>query len=488
MRLLYLAFLLGLTLATTAQSRWHADAEVGGLVTTDEQTPLWLRANQWGAVPVKGSFGTLRATLRREYATDSTGRARRFDWGAGLYGVLNQGIGPSARSATTYLPDAYVKLRWGGIELWGGNRREVVGLGDTLLSSGFVIWSGNALPFPKVQLHTPDFVPLPFTKGFVAFRAGYAHGWFANTYVKGSYLHQKYAYLRLGKPNARLHVTGGLNHQVQWAGYADYLLNSPIAVNGQLPSTLRDYWYVISGSYPEAFRNDRLTEFDGENRVGNHIGSIDFSVDWRRPRGQWQLYHQHIYEDASGLAFQNVPDGLTGLRYQRLANPKARFQVRRVTVEWLCTTDQTDDTFDFKARFQGADNYFNHAQYRQGWSYRQRTIGSPLMVPVTELGPTAASYENSGFFPNNRLIAWYGAVQGGFTRGPSFTLRGSFSRGFGTFAKPYPTPTEQVSASLALQWPISRASGLLLTTAAAIDRGTLLPVNSGGYISLSKHW
>lgn len=473
-----------------AQSRLSGQVGLGALGTSAEQTPFWLRANQWGTVPLQGSFVTLRGGLHRGYATD-TARTRRFDWGFGVYGVANAGVGAAASSPSnrvaTYLPDAYAKLRWGRVELWAGNRREVAGLGDTVLTSGFLIWSGNAPTFPKVQIHTPNYVPLRFTKQFVAVRAGYAHGWFVNTYVRGSYLHQKYAYLRFGKPGARLHVAAGLTHQVQWGGYAAYLVNTPIAIDGRMPSTLRDYVYVVTGTYPEAFRNDRLTEFDGENRVGNHIGSIDLSVDWRRQRGHWRLYRQHLYEDASGLAFQNVPDGLTGLSYQRFAHPKVRFQVRRVTLEWLCTTDQTDNTFDIRARFQGADNYFNHSQYRQGWSYRQRAIGTPLVVPQPELGPLPRRYENAGFFPNNRLIAWYGAVQAGFINGPLFTLRGSFSRGFGTFAKPYPTPVEQVSALLLMQWPLKR-SGISVNATAAIDRGTLLPQVVGGYVGLTKRW
>lgn len=485
-------FLLFCLTAGSAHAQLQGQVEVGGLLSTADQTPLWLRANQWGTVPLQGDFATVRAAFARPYApTDSTRRPRRFDWGVGLYGVANARVGQQPASSATYLPEAYAKLRFGPVELWAGKRREVVGLGDTVLTSGFLIWSGNAPTFPKVQLHTPGYVPVPFTRQFLSFRAGYAHGWFARTYVQGSYLHQKYVYLRLGKPNARFHATAGLNHQVQWAGYADYLVGQSIAVDGRMPGTLRDYFYVITGTYPEAFHNDRLTEFDGENRVGNHIGSIDFAFDWRRKRGRWQFYHQHMYEDASGVAFQNVPDGLTGLSYQRVINPKARFQVRRLALEWLCTTDQTDNTFDFKARFQGADNYFNHVQYRQGWSYQQRGIGTPLVSAITELGSAARTYENAGFFPNNRVIAWYGAVQGGFSNGPSFTLRGSFLRGFGTFIKPYPTPVEQVSALLNVTWPLRRSGtfrGVALTTTAALDRGELLPVSTAGYVGLQWRW
>jgi hypothetical protein len=220
--------------------------------------------------------------------------------------------------------------------------------------------------------------------------------------------------------------------------------------------------------------------------VGNHVGTIDFGLDWRRNRGGWQVYYQHYYEDASGLVFQNLPDGLWGLSYRRQPNPKARFQVRRATLEWLTTTDQSGPVFDITARWQGADNYFNHAQYRQGWSYRQWAMGSPLVVPATELGPTPLGYENAGFFPNNRVIAWYGAVQGHFRNGPTVTLRGSFSRGLGTYSRPYPAPVEQVSAAVAVLWPITKQ--LTVNAIYALDRGTLLPTSAGGYVGVRAAW
>ena len=114
--------------------------EVGGLATSALQNPFWQRANQYNTIPLQGSFGTLRLGIQRDYKPrpDSVPwRKSRFDWGFGVYAVANAGFQSApAPKAALLLPDAYVKIRFGILELYGGNRREVAGLGDTLLSLG----------------------------------------------------------------------------------------------------------------------------------------------------------------------------------------------------------------------------------------------------------------------------------------------------------------------------------------------------------------
>ena len=483
-----------LTVSASAQSpgRISYSLEVGGLATSGPQTPFWLRANQYGTVPLRGSFGTFRPGITKDYRpkTDTVAnrKTRRFDWGFGLNAVVNTGQPTVTDKLRLFLPEAFVKVRVGQLELYGGNRKEVIGLGDTVLTSGNVAWSGNALPFPKIQLHTPDFVPLGFTRKLIAFKAGFAHGWFINAYIRGSYLHQKYMYGRLGKPHWRVRFYAGLNHQVQWGGSADYLVGTELAVNGQLPTSFRDYLSMLIGHYPDDLQNKRFTEFDGTNRIGNHIGSYDVAFEWNGKTHNWLLYHQHIYEDASGLALQNIPDGLTGLRYlNRKSLSKAGFRVRRLVVEWLTTTNQSGAKFDPTARFQGGDNYFNHSQYREGWTYRGHTLGTPLLMPYTNLSTYAVNL-GGPFFPNNRVIAWYTGLESSFRRGPALQLRTSYSRNLGSFNRPYPRAIHQFSALASAQWPLGKRAKTHITTSLAMDRGELLPNSMGGFLSFRKVW
>ncbi|QJW88142.1 hypothetical protein HNV11_01480 [Spirosoma taeanense] len=465
--------------------------EVGALTASASQTPFWLRTNQYGTIPTRGSFGTLRLGALRNYRVRPDSASKRktwLDWGYGLQAVLNIGPQPTANNPALLLPDAYVKVRLGWLELFGGNRREVAGLGDTLLTSGFVAWSGNALPFPKLQLHTPEFVSLGFTKKLIALRAGYAHGWLINSYVRGSYLHQKYLYGRFGKPHWKVRFYAGLNHQVQWGGRADYLIGTPLAVAGKLPTSFRDYLSLVTGNYPDDLQNDRFTDFDGTNRIGNHVGSYDFGLEWHGRSVNYLLYHQHLYDDASGLALQNLPDGLTGLRFLNARPVRSGFQLRRVVVEWLSTTNQSGPTFDPTARYQGGDNYFNHSQYIQGWSYRGRTLGTPFIAPRADLAPAVETYAGGGFFPNNRVVAWYAGTEGRFRQGHMLTARFSYSRNFGTFNQPYPQLFWQFSMLVSAQWRFTRWPRTALTTTAALDQGTLFAHAVGSFVGLKKQW
>ncbi|WP_234735079.1 capsule assembly Wzi family protein [Tellurirhabdus bombi] len=465
---------------------YRFEVELGAFGATTDQIPFWLRTNQYGTVPLEGPAGTARIGIAREYRADSTSPSRRgFDWGASVYGVANTIIDGETKGL---LPEAYVKARFRWLELYAGRRRELVGIGDSTLSSGFVTWSGNALPIPKIQLSMPDFVPLKFTKNFVAIKASYAHGWFNAPYIQGAFLHQKYIYARLGKPDKRFFFYVGLNHQVQWGGRADYLKNNPVAVNGKLTTAFRDYVNLVLGRYPEEMYNDQYSSFDGENRIGNHIGHFDFSAEWKSRGLNTLLYHQHIYEDASGINFFNIPDGLWGIRFRNM-NPLDNqvFQLRKVVAELLTTMNQSGSVFDLRVRTQGRDNYFNHSQYREGWSYFGRTIGTPFIMPVSDLRPETQRISGT-FFPNNRVQVWYLGLEGVFMQQIKLTAKLSYSRNYGTYNQGYVPPINQVSSLVAAQVRLPRLGGILLTGKLATDRGGLLPSSVGGYACISKIW
>ena len=494
----------GLTMAQkkdslSGQHTFQGMIEFGGLGSNNRQTPFWLRTNHYGIVPLGGSAGTVRASLFRDYKTrpkpdSASGRRSRFDWGFGLAVVGNIGSvknnDPNLNDARQMLwPEVFAKMRFGQVELFAGRRREVYGLGDTTLTSGFVAWSGNAIPFPKIQFHTPGFVPIGWLRKAVGYRFGYAHGWYTSPITPGTRLHQKYLYIRLGKPTARFSFTGGLNHQAQWGGRAEYLRNTLFSATGQLPDSFRDYVSVVLGKYPGDIENDRYTDFDGTNRVGNHVGSIDFAFNLTNNRHDWLLYHQHIYEDASGLSFQNIPDGLTGLRWlKKKPVSGARVQLVRVVVEYLHTLNQSGDTFDQRARFQGRDNYFNHGQYADGWSYKGRTIGTPFIAPRSTFTPDVNANTGGGLFPNNRLVMGYIGTEMLIGQRITLTSRLAWSRNLGTYNQPYTPAYTQLSALLTAQGKLPRLPGVWLTASMAIDQGELYPNGAGGFVSLQKRW
>lgn len=492
---IYLAGLLsfGLLLSvaqaqvTDSTTRNHYYVELGGAFASNSQTPFWLRTNQYGIVPLRSPFFTIRAGFDRNYKVpnDSTlSQKSKFDWGFGINNILNI----SSSKSQLLWPEVYAKIKFGKFEIYGGRRRELLGLGDSTLSSGFMAWSGNALPFPKIQFQTIDFIPLKFIKNILSFKASYAHGWFTAPYITGAYLHQKTLYLRLGKPSWSFRLYAGLNHQVQWGGKADYLVGSPVAENGQLPATFRDYISLITGSYPEDYSNSRYNSFDGANRIGNHLGSYDFALEWRKGKHNLLFYHQHPYEDASGLAFQNFPDGLTGISWVRPNNLAKLFYLQKLVVEYLSTTNQSGEVYNTLSQYQGSDSYFNHGQYKEGWSYFNQTIGTPFIAPRTTLQPDIQLLSNSNFFPNNRIKMGYLGTEWIISKRILLQSRASFSRNYGYFNSSPVTPVNQFSCLFFAQTLLPRFNKVLIKTALSFDQGGLFSPAWGSYISLKKMW
>ena len=450
--------------------------ELEGYASTSPDTPFWLRANQFGTVPLQSPavVGGFRYTLdyRKKLATEHDSlipKARLFSWGVGVNPLISVGA-----KSTIIIPEAYVKLKLGPMELYSGRWRQIIGVGDSLLSSGFMIMSGNAIPIPKVQLATQGYVPLQFLRSILSINAGFAHGWFLNSYIQNSYLHQKYLYLRVGKPSATLKIYMGLNHQVQWGGHADYLLESPFAINGRLPSSLEDYVNVVLARRTKEYDTTRHTSFDNLYRIGNQVGSQDAGVEITTRKARILAYYQHSFEDVSGVFFQNVPDGLYGLSWQRRhpRNPET-FSVTRVVAEFLTTLDQSGAIFwQPNSYFQGNDNYFNHGQFKQGWSYRGRSLGTPFIAPYTEL---ASDVPVSDFFTDNRVQMYYLGAAGNLTQKVHWTTRLAFSRHLGTYNQPFEQTLNQFSFLLGAQSEPFKSQKTTIKVALALDQGQVLP-------------
>ena len=183
MRFSYYIFFLSAGFHSLAQNPRHqseAYVETRALVSSDAQNPFWLRANQFGTVPLTGAAATLRAgvggtywltdTTRQHYVGMQPTSRRPWTLHYQIEGVANVG-----QHRRLLLPDAYVRLRHRRLAVAAGRWREVVGLGDTLLTSGFYGWSGNALPMPRLQIGTHGFAPITRNGRWSIF-AGIAHG------------------------------------------------------------------------------------------------------------------------------------------------------------------------------------------------------------------------------------------------------------------------------------------------------------------------
>ncbi|GAA4453418.1 capsule assembly Wzi family protein [Nibrella saemangeumensis] len=473
----------------------HLFGEVGGFFAPAKPTPFWLQANQYGIVPDILPQSTFRLGLRHDEGhlykepdgRQPNGVVRRsfFRLGYGLEAVVNSHAG---KSPQLILPEAYVKARAGVWEIWAGRRREVIGLADSTIGIGPYSWSGNALPIPKIQIALPEYTAIPFTGGLLAARGLYAHGWFANQgYVRGSRLHQKALYIRFGKPVWPVKFYGGINHQVQWGGQTENLPGGYIR-NGQLPSGFGDYIDIVTAKSLGARPNvDTLkySPFDRENRIGNHLGTVDVGVEFTNTNFSLSVYRQSIYEDGSLVYLTNITDGLHGLRFVNNRPAQGLFTVQRALLEFLNTTSQGGAVFqDSPAKLRGKDNYFNHGQYRDGWAYQGRTIGTPFITPASA---TLAGLPRHWFSNNTRVMAFHGALVGSIASRYTLTFKCSVSENLGTYDTPFSEPIWQLSSMMSLQVPLAQ-SGWQINTAFGLDRGALYANSTGLYIGVRKSW
>nr|WP_293838442.1 capsule assembly Wzi family protein [uncultured Arsenicibacter sp.] len=490
MRKLYIAvsfFLVSTSAPAQLRKPVRLMGEVGTYFATSGEIPFWLRANQYGIVPREHALMTLRAGIQVDYhkppktRLDSLkARNRWADWGYAVNGVVNAGY-----DYKFVLPEAYVKVRLGAWEIWAGRRREIIGLADSTLGTGSYIWSGNSLPMLKIQLAIPEYWP---KNGVIAIKGLFAHGWFEeNRFVKNTLLHQKALYGRIGKPAWRLQLFGGFNHNVQWGGTTDRLPNGLIR-NGQLPNSFRDYIDVITGTSlgtRSQVDTSRISTFDRENRIGNHLGTIDVGLTYRSRRRTLFIYRQSIYDDGSLYYLTNLKDGLNGIsvRSHTPVNPDG-FQIRQITLEYLSTYSQGGNAFiDNDPLLRGKDNYFNHSQYRDGWSRLGQTIGTPFITPSAQLRNDLPNYQ---FSNNNRVAVWHIGVAGQVLDFFSFKTKLSYSLNKGTYENPFPVTVPQFSGLFTVSAPVDLFGGVTATASFAADFGNLFSRNAGYYFSLRK--
>ncbi|WP_461117002.1 capsule assembly Wzi family protein [Spirosoma jeollabukense] len=470
---------------TTKSVRYRS--EIGGYYAASGLTPFWLRSNQYGIVPGQTPFMTIRQAVWMDYhgtpknKLDSIrARNRWIDWGWGGEAVYNAGV-----TQKLLIPEAYVKVKFGkGLELWAGKRREIIGLVDSTLTSGSYAWSGNALPMMKIQLAVPDYLP---SRGLFGFKGFYAHGWFENDrLVRNTMLHQKALYARFGKPKWRLKLYGGINHQVMWGGNTNQNLN-PVIKNNQLPNQFSDYMDVVTASTLGNRTNvdtNRISSFDRENRIGNHLGSVDLGAEYIARRFSIFAYRQNLYEDGSLFHLINLRDGLNGLRIRNLRPVNAHgFQLQTLLLEYLFTENQGGDLFLDDAAHRGRDNYFNHSQYVDGWSRFGQTIGTPFISPSNDSQSGLPRY---GFTNNNRVAVMHIGLDGHAYNFLHFQLKASYSENLGTYAIPFEQPVHQFSSILSLSALLPILGGTSASTSIAADVGDLYTNSVGFYVGLRK--
>lgn len=434
--------------------------EVGSLISTGKSTPFWLFSNHAGVTSNNPPVFAARAGISGKLSFRP-----QFSF---TYGIdVNSYLGKTSHAN---FQQAYGKLKLGFVSFNGGLWEEVHGNQDSTLSSGGLLWSGNAPPIPKIGIEIPGYTRVPLTKGFLKFRGGIYHGWLRdNIYYEDTWLHHKFVYFQLGG-HYPVHIEYGLHHFAQWGGI------SSLHPGLKLPHDLSTFFKVLNGRGMHSGAPD--TEI---NAIGNHLGSNNFAISFTKRPLAVSIYWQTIFEDGSGMKFQNIRDGLWGLK----VNLDNKRLITGVLFEFINTTHQSgpvaayyvDSTLVIAS---GNDNYFNNGLYGAGWTNRGITIGTPLITSPVLLSEWPYPYVN-----NNKVTALHCGITGEIGMA-GYTLLYTFSRNQGTNDHPYPQPRKQ--HSFMLRSVLTNITPLQATVSVtlALDMGDLLDNNAGIYISFRK--
>jgi hypothetical protein len=422
--------------------------------------PFWFRSGRWGNVPSERFSIGINGQVSKDYRP-----WKNIDWGAGLQTKLNLG-----HDFDIKLIQAYAKFKFGFLEIQGGRINQIMGLCDTILSSGSFSISGNAPGIPGLQLGIPEFRNLPFWGNIIALKFNYSHGCLGEipTNLNGqrgiekTWFHQKSVYGRLGKPSWNLKLYGGFNHQVFW-GNEDDIFGSNFTL-----SKTQTYFYVITGK-------GYATSSIEPSRIGNHLGSFDIGLEYNF--GSWLLfiYRQNFYDFIAFRYLANISDGLNGISLTFRNEEKRFIKINRFLAEFLYTRNQ-GKRYSLRDPTYYNENYYNNYIYSDGWSYKGYALGNPLLTSKIHMRE-GLSDEAYDYFHNNLVSAIHLGVEGEAGKW-DYTIRSTYSLNYGTHFTKFEKGIDQFSFFLEGKRNFREGNGIGFRT--AFDRGHLL-YNSTGF-------
>jgi len=424
---------------------------------TKEDVPFWLHSNKKGLVPDKsylmGDFA-VGTDFNKETKQDFD-----FMWQASA-------VAYTGYDSKLILDDLYLSMKWKIFQFSIGQKADDITLDGLSSTNGNLLYSNNARSYPKYEISVPEWTNIPLLKGIVSFKGLLSDGITTDDrYIDHALIHHKNLFIRLFK-DKKFSISGGIDHVAMWAG------THP--VHGEISISADKYFKVFTGTGDDegAFGNDAY-------RLGNHIGSYHFDAYYNTDNFSLNAYYRSIFEDGSGRKSENAPDGLYGLYYKN--TKKEQPLIQSALVEFYHTTDQAGrfrGDVDGK-HYRGNDNYFNHGEYKSGWTHYSRTIGSPLFTNGNKAGQSAII--------NNRFKAVHVGIRGFIGSIPYKTYM-TISKNYGTNANPFNPNDSGLNqfSGLVEVTILSQKLPFKIDLACTVDQGDLLKNNVGLFVRLSK--
>ncbi len=486
--LLLLSLLSGSALhAQTADStsfvyRVELDATAG----SGTYAPLWFTGNRYGLSSVQPNSGYLLAGIAYEKQFP---RDWRIEAGLDLTAAVHH-------AQNVAIHQIYSDFSWKKLTLSIGSReREGFPLTkNTALSSGMLVEGPNTQPIPQIRVEIKDYLQVPGTRGWLAFKGHLAYGSFTEngwqedfvrpgqTFVKDVLYHSKSLMLRLGnKEKLPLELEFGILMATQFGG-DQYLKHEDGSTEKivDMPNDLKAYWKAF---LPQSGGTE-TPEGEQVNVEGNMLGSWNFALNYYLGEWKFRAYLEHYFEDHSQMFWEygRWKDGQLGLE---ITFPRNRW-ITSAVWESLSTKDQTGplqyDSFwgQFpEYQISANDNYYNHYIYG-AWQHQGMGMGNPLL-------PGPAYNENHEItIRSNRVRAQHLGLSGQPTSEWGYRILLSFVRHWGTYNNPLDKQRKQFSSLYEATYTPSWAKGWSASLALGLDRGNYLGNSTGGMLTVKK--
>ncbi|MDR1371939.1 MAG: capsule assembly Wzi family protein [Dysgonamonadaceae bacterium] len=469
MRRVFIFLLLCFPRILPAQDTILYRAETFASIAAGDYTPFWITSNTFGVVPLKPNNAYLRGNA---LYTHSFYEKLQVEAGVDL-------LTAARHTSKVWANQLFAGASYKNIKIIVGTKNYYNSFLDRELSVGDMCFSSNARPIPEVLISIPEYITLPYTKKYLNFKGDFAVGksmeddYIIRTknstanYTTGVLYHHKSLFIKLAKPvaEAPFAFTAGLVHSAQWGGV--YYGNTDV---NKHPVGFDDFLRILmcSSGNSKAGIGDRI------NVLGNHLGTINARLDWKKEKFEAAIYKQHLFDDNSGLEYANWRDGIWG---GEVHFSKFKY-IEKVIVEYLNTTHQSGPLhfidYDKRDKYRGggADDYYNNYSYN-GWSYFGRGIGNPLL--------TSPEYNQNGElkFKNTRVKSLHLGFKGKFSEEMTYRVLLTGMYGWGRMAVPFFERQDNVSVLVECNYSSEVWKGWIVGIQAATDNGSLYGNNYG---------
>lgn len=469
-------WLLSMGAHTLSPDSLYYEAETHATFSGGENTPFWLMNNLQGLGSPEKNNGYVRGAIHKNH-----NKGKQFSWGAGV-----DLVGSWRAQSPFYIHQLYGEIKYRCLDAMIGSKVIPGEFNDPRLSSGNLLYSGNALPIPQIRAGIFDYADFWGTNGWFAVKGYVSYGCFTDSRWQKSWsipgakrtedvlYHSKGIWLRGGKTSVfPLQGEIGIEMASQFGGKS---FSNGLVLD--MPNGIKDFLKAFFPIYGDA-KNFLGTTSSIE---GNMLGAYNIALSWF-PNADWSIkaYYEHYFEDQSQMTFEyGWKDGLWGIEAQLPKNPF----VSTVVMEYLYTKDQTgsvnhDASETIPEQVSGRDNYYSNSVY-QGWCHWGMGIGNPLMLsPIY-------NPEHELLFKDTRIKAWHIGIAGNPSPDLSYRILLSYSQNWGTYTLPLPEVLDNFNFLAEVSWRPSYLKGWHASLGIAADSGNLLGKSFGVALTIGK--